>query len=72
MNANQKKLYADVRAAVRDYASEFWTADGKRHTGAKHRNEYWHGYDGDPFIGDKTSLAYACWKAGHDDGKING
>lgn len=60
--------YEDCRRRGANRNSDFYLADGSRHTGALLRIRYWQGRDGVTPIGmARNTPAYACWRAGMDD-----
>lgn len=64
---SMQQMYETCITLGADRSSTFWNADGSRHTGAAHRNYYWHGLDGVRPVGlVEDTLGYACWRAGMD------
>ena len=79
-NVGQRTIYDVVMAQARDTESMLYI-DGKRRVmgnyGASHRQAFWNGYDSKPddwlppSVGCKTSIGYACYRAGQDFAKEN-
>jgi len=84
--ANRFKLtslrlaYDGIMEQARDSSSMLYINGERREVGnygASHRQAFWNGYDskpGDwmpPSVGCKTSIGYACYRAGQDFAKEN-
>ncbi|MFQ5993310.1 MAG: hypothetical protein ACE5NA_12810 [Nitrospiraceae bacterium] len=66
-----RQMYDSCIDCARDINSEFYV-NGKRRSGASHRNSFWAGVDGiRPHWIQTGTLGYAAWRAGQDFGKEN-